>query len=287
LDTEKAKVYLTVLKEGSFKTAADRLGYTTSGISRSISSLEEEAGVQLFIRDRKGVRPSREAEEFIPIFEKLVYQEQLFQDTANKMKGLEMGSITIGVSYSSYFRLLAKQIKAFTEIYPDIEVNTVQKTSSELLKLMDTNEIDFSIMTRREGGYRFHKLLDDPMVACISKKNPLSKAEVFPLAKFGEEPMAVAYPDIETDYRNALTEYGISPNIRYSSSDVFAAYCMVEADLGISLSNRLEVSDFGGEVVLLKTDPPINLEIGIMQNESKDMTVAAKRFLSFILDYNK
>jgi len=283
LDTEKAKVYLTALREGSFKAAAEKLGYTTSGISRSIASLEEEAGVLLFIRDRKGVTPSREAAEFIPIFEKLVYQAQLFQDTANKINGLEVGSITIGVSYSSFFRLLAEQIKAFTERYPNIVVRTVQKTSSELLTLMDTHEIDFAIMTKREGGFSFHKLIDDPMVACISKKNPLSKEDVFPLEKFREEPMVAAFPDIETDYRNALEKHGISPNIRYSTSDVFAAYCMVEADLGVSLSNRLEVSDFGGNVALLKTDPPINLEIGILQNASKDMTVAAKRFLLYIL----
>lgn len=284
LDTEKAKVYLTALKEGSFKAAAEKLGYTTSGISRSIASLEEEAGVRLFTRDRKGVSPSREAAEFIPIFEELVYQAQRFQDTANKMKGLETGSITIGVSYSAYFRLLAERIKAFTETYPDIEVRTVQKTSAELLALMTAHEIDFAIMTKREGRFKFHKLLDDPMVACVSKKNPLSNAEVFPLVKFEEEPMAVAYPDIETDYRNALEKYGITPNIRYSTSDVFAAYCMVEADLGVSLSNKLEVSDFGGNVALLDTEPPISLEIGIMQNDSRDMTVAAKRFLSFIME---
>ncbi len=287
MDTEKAKVYLTALKEGSFKAAAEKLGYTTSGISRSIASLEEEAGVRLFTRDRKGVRPSREAAEFIPIFEKLVYQAQLFHDTANKMKGLETGSITIGVSYSAYFRLLAEQIKAFSEMYPDIEIKTVQKTSSELLTLITSHEIDFAIMTKRDGRFEFHKLIDDPMVACVSKKNPLSKADVFPLEKFGEEPMAVAYPDVETDYRNALEKYGISPNVRYSTSDIFAAYCMVEADLGISLSNKLEVRDFGGNVALLKTEPPINLEIGIMQNDSENMTVAAKEFLSYILTGNK
>lgn len=286
LDTEKARVYLTALKEGSFKAAADRLGYTTSGISRSIASLEEEAGVQLFIRDRKGVKPSREAAEFIPIFEKLVFQAQLFQDTANKMRGLEAGSITIGVSYSLFYRLLANQIKEFTEMYPNIDIRTVQKTSSELLTLMEAHEIDFAIMTKRESRFEFHKLLDDPMVACISKKNPLSKADVFPLFKFAEEPMAVAFPDIETDYRNALEKYGISPNICYSTSDVYAAYCMVEADLGVSLSNKLEVSNFSGDVALLKTEPPINLEIGIMQNSSNNMTVAAKRFLSFILEEN-
>jgi len=282
MDTEKARVYLTSLKEGSFKAAAEKLGYTTSGISRCISSLEEEAGVKLFIRDRKGVRPSKDASEFIPIFENMVYQEQMFQDTVNRIQGLETGSVTIGVSYSAYFRFLAEHIKKFTERYPGIEIRTVQKTSSELLEMINTHEVDFAIMTRREGGCQFFKLIDDPMVACISKANPLSEMDVLPLDRFGKEPMAVAYPDKETDYRNALARHGITPNIRYSTSDVYAAYCMVEADLGISLSNSLEVSGFGGNVALLKTDPPINLEIGIMYDDSGNMTVAAKRFLHSI-----
>jgi len=284
MDTEKAKVYLAALKEGSFKAAADRLGYTTSGISRSIASLEEEAGVQLFVRDRKGVRPTKEAGKFIPIFENLVHQEQLFQDTANRVQGMETGSITIGISYSAFFRLLAEQIKSFTDIFPGIQVRTIQKTSSELLELMKRHEIDFAIMTKRAGEYTFHKMIDDPMVACVSKKNPLSKMKTIPLEIFGRIPMAVAYPDIETDYRRALEKYGIEPKIRYSTSDVFAAYCMVEADLGISLSNKLEVSGFSGNVALIQTEPPINLEIGIMQDDSKNMTVAAKKFLSYILD---
>lgn len=282
MDTEKAKVFLTALKGGSFRVAAEELGYTTSGISRSIASLEEEVGVKLFIRNRKGVQPTREAMEFLPIFERLVEQERLFHETINRLHGFETGYITIGISYSAYYRIMAEKIKNFTESYPGIEVRTIQKTSSELLELMNNHQIDFAIMTKRSGEYQFHKLLEDPMVACISKENPLSKLEVFPLEKFGEEPMAVAYPDVDTDYRSALEERGIKPNIRYSASDVFAAYCMVEAGLGISLSNNLEVSCYDGNVALLKTEPSITLEIGIMYTKPDQMSLAAKRFLANI-----
>ena len=283
MDTEKAKVFLTALKEGSFRAAAEKLGYTTSGISRSIVSLEDETGVNLFIRNRKGGQPTREAIEFLPIFERLVEQERLFRETVNRLHGFETGCITIGISYSAYYRIIAEKIKDFTENYSGIEVRTIQKTSSELLELMNNHQIDFAIMTKRSGDYQFHKLLEDPMVACISKENPLSKLELFPLEKFGEEPMAVAYPDIDTDYRRALEAHGIKPNIRYSTSDVFAAYCMVEAGLGISLSNHLEVSCYYGNVALLKTEPPITLEIGIMHTKSGQMSLAARKFLTYIL----
>lgn len=281
MDTEKARVFLTVLQKGSFTAAAEPLGYTTSGISRSIASLEDETGVALLIRDRKGVRPTKEAAMFIPIFERMVEQDRLFRETVGQIHGLETGSITIGISYSAYFRIMADKIKAFTNAYPGIEVRTIQGISSELLEALDSHQIDFAIMTKREGNYRFGKLLEDPMVACVSRQSPLAQMEAFPIAKFAEEPMAVAYPDLETDYRRALAQYDITPNIKYSTSDIFAAYCLVEAGLGVSLSNRLEVSRFDGDVALLQTDPPINLEIGIMCTDHGAMTVAARKFLSF------
>lgn len=282
MDIEKAKVYLTALQKGSFKAAAEELGYTTSGVSRCIAALEAEVGAALFIRDRHGVKPSKEAEEFIPIFEGMVYQDALFQDAISRLHGLETGCVTIGISYSAYFRLVTEKIKAFQKLYPGIEVRTVQKTSSELLDLMNQHQVDFAIMTKRPGNYHFHKLLDDPMVACISKDNPISKWNTFPLEKFNELPMAAAYPDIETDYRRELEKRGIVPKIHYSAGDVYAAYCLVEADLGISLSNKLEVECYGGNVALLHTEPQINLEIGVMYIESKYMTIAARRFLDIL-----
>ena len=47
MDTEKCRVLLTVLHERSLSAAAEALGYTPSGISRLVDSLERETGFPL------------------------------------------------------------------------------------------------------------------------------------------------------------------------------------------------------------------------------------------------
>lgn len=50
MDTEKCRVLLTVLHERSLSAAAEALGYTPSGISRLVDSLERETGFPLLHR---------------------------------------------------------------------------------------------------------------------------------------------------------------------------------------------------------------------------------------------
>ncbi len=49
MDTEKYRILLKTIQAGSLSNAAEELGYTPSGVSRAISSLEEEADIVLLI----------------------------------------------------------------------------------------------------------------------------------------------------------------------------------------------------------------------------------------------
>lgn len=279
MDTEKAKVILTVLKEGSFSAAAKTLGYTTSGISRSVASLEEEAGIRLLVRGKNGVYATKEAELLLPVMRTLVHQENLYREQISQLHGLEIGTVTIGISYAAYFKIVAQKIRRFVEKYPGIRVRTMQGTSTELLHALDQREVDFAVMTYRESDYHFHELCQDPMVACIPANHPAADDEVFPLSLYGKEPVIAAFPDRETDHRRAIEQAGIPYNVQYTTTDIFAAYCMVEAGLGIALFNRLEVGSWRGNVKILPTDPPINLRIGITYPDPEEMTIAARKFL--------
>ena len=55
MDTNKIKMFLLTEKYKSFSKTAEEFSYTPSAISHIADSLEEELGVKLFIRSRKGV----------------------------------------------------------------------------------------------------------------------------------------------------------------------------------------------------------------------------------------
>lgn len=62
----KYKALLRVAETGSFTQAANDLGYSQSGISGMISSLEKEMGVQLVVRDYGEAHLSAEGEDLLP-----------------------------------------------------------------------------------------------------------------------------------------------------------------------------------------------------------------------------
>ena len=56
MDTEKCAALLCALEEGTLARAAERLGYTPSGISRMVAALEEELGISIDDEDRPNMK---------------------------------------------------------------------------------------------------------------------------------------------------------------------------------------------------------------------------------------
>lgn len=64
MDTKKLEVFINAVDLGSITKAAQVMGYTQSGITRMISSLEKELGVPLLVRSRSGVSPQARVQGF-------------------------------------------------------------------------------------------------------------------------------------------------------------------------------------------------------------------------------
>lgn len=263
MDSEKCRVLLTVISEGTLSKAAEKLGYTVSGISRSISALEDECGFQLVHRDRNGVKLSSEGQILLPAFQEYAKVSDKLVESIHAIKGLYSGKVSVGVVYVNYFRWLTRIISDFREKYPEVEVNVVQGNSSELTNALLEHKLDFLIGSKREGPQAFIPLQTVSMCACVHSSHPMVESGVYPLKLFEIDNLIAPYSASETDYAIALRENQIQPNIVHVTSDVYSAYSMVEAGLGVSFLNRLEPECWDGDVVLLPTSPAVYVDIGI------------------------
>ena len=89
MDTTKCTALLTILEKGSLSAAADALGYTPSGISRMIDSMEEETGFALLTRSRRGVALTPEGEDMLPLIRDLARTGELYEQNAHRILGLD------------------------------------------------------------------------------------------------------------------------------------------------------------------------------------------------------
>ena len=286
METEKCAALLTVLQCGSLKAAADRLGYTVSGISRMMAAMEDETGFPLLIRSHSGVAPTRECRQLLPTIEELVHSAEHYRQLAADLRGLEAGAITVGVCYNVYYRKLAAVIADFCRLYPHIQVNTLDDLrSSDMMAALNDHRVDLCFISRREEVRDWLHLKDDELLAVLSRDNPLSRLPALPVDVFRSEPYILLFPDRETDNSRMLARLDIHPNVRATCSSVSSAFAMAEAGLGIALVNTLEISELSPNLAVLPLSPPQFEDIGIALSPPGERSPAAQRFVAYLIEH--
>ena len=284
MDTEKCRALLCVLESGSITAAAEKLGYTVSGISRMMASLEAESGFPLLVRSKSGVLPTADCEAILPTLKELARLGRLYDERCAAVRGLDAGVIRVGSVYNAYYDWLAQTMAHFSAQHPGIEVRFLQGSSSEFYALLAEHEVDFCIVSRREGDYDFYSLRKDPLMAWVPEDHPRVKEGTYPLSDFEKEPYVDTYPGQDTDNNRAFRANGLMPHGQFLSIDVKSTKAMVAAGLGVSLNNAILAHgmDLSG-IAVLPTQPLCEVEIGIAAPPKADRSPAAENFLSYAL----
>lgn len=283
MDTEKCAALLCALEEGTLARAADKLGYTPSGISRMVAALEEELGFPLLRRGRSGVSATAECLALLPALRQMVYQAESCRQTAAALRGLEQGRVTVGANYRFYVRQLAHLMARFREKHPGIQFQTIEGTSTALAEALREHRADLCVISRRDGPHQWLPLRRDEMMVMLSPDHPLAKGKAVPIRRLETESYVEIFPGRETDNSRILAENGVHPGNRFAGvEDDFSAMAMVEAGLGIALVNGLIAGTLLGNVVFRPLDPPQYVEIGVATPPEDTMSPAARRFLAFV-----
>ena len=282
MDPEKWGILLNVIKCGSLSKAAEQLGYTPSGISRAIASLEEEVGFPLLTRDRRGVSPTKECTSLMPHVQRLCAAAARLHEEASSLCGLETGTLTIGSSYGNYYHMLAEWVSSFRRLHPGITVEILKDVSSSLARAVEDGRCDLCVISRREGRFEWIPLTEDDLVAVLPADHPSASLEAYPIADLAGEAFIDIMPGQETDNTILFSDSRLKPRNLIACADTFAALSMVEAGLGVTLVNGILLSRWQGNVAVKKLDPPRRIEIGIACPAPEECSPAARQFLAHV-----
>ncbi len=274
---EKARALICVIEEKSISAAANKMGYTPSGISRMMAALEEELGFQLLNRKKEGVSATADCKQMLPVILDYIRSDDECLQMAAKIRGMEVGTVTIGSAYSEYYQCLSACIKNFHEKYPGIRIELSSGYSSELVDKVLSHKLDIAIVSRRKEITEWIPLCKDPVMAWLPMDHRLAGEKGFPIEEFARENYIDSNPEYVTDNALILEKNGILPNIQIQSMDSHASWQMVEAGLGIGMNNYMNSKDRAGNVKVLPLIPEQTIEIGITYN--CEMTLAGRIFI--------
>lgn len=221
--------------------AAKNLHTSQPAISKQIQLLEEELGVDIFLRNGKRiVRITPPGEQIIKIATRMLRDADNLKRIAQEFTDEAGGTLTIATTHTQARYALPPVIKQFTARYPKVKLILRQGNPMQISSLVSSGEADIAIAT--EAIEHFQELV---MLPCyewnrcvvVPPKHPLLKLKKLTLEAINQ------YPIITYDFaftgrskiNQAFARKGLEPNVVLTAidSDVIKTY--VELGLGIGI----------------------------------------------------
>lgn len=140
----KEYVY-AVYEEKSFSKAAQKLYITQPALSTAIKKVEKKIGSPIFDRSTSPIGLTPGGEVYIEAIEKLFALEENTLNQLNNLNGLLAGKLSIGgtIFFTSF--ILPAQLAKFAQKYPQIKIELVEGTTTQLTEKLISEEVDLII----------------------------------------------------------------------------------------------------------------------------------------------
>lgn len=220
---------------------ANMLFTSQSGVSRHIRELEEELGIEIFIRRGKRLLGMTEpGKALLVIAERILNEASSVRRLADLFTNEDSGVLTIATTHTQARYSLPVVIKAFRSLFPEVRLELIQGTPQEIESLLHSGAADIGIASERLSTdpsmvaypwFRWHHSL------LVPKGHPLIESHPLTLDDISRWPLITYRQGITGRSRidEAFARRGLIPDIVLSAQDSDVVKTYVELGLGIGL----------------------------------------------------
>lgn len=283
VSVSKYEAFLKTVELGSLTKAAEALGYTQSGMTYILNSLEDEFGLTLLRRDRSGVQLTSDGLELLPCLESLCESWRRVGEKRDELKGMASGHLRIGTFTSVSTHWLPGIIHAFRQSYPNITFELLHGDYTEIQDWLLRGRVDlgFTQLPLSQGLTGIH-LKSDDLLAVLPEGHPLSARAAIPLDELLREPFIMYAENTPGGIRVMLNNRQVKPNTQFVVEDDHAIIAMVEGGLGVSVLSDLVLRRTAFRVVKRPLDPPVQRQIALAHPEGHGLSVSSRRFIEYV-----
>lgn len=144
-DPHSLKIFITVCEEGSIVTAAEKISIVPSAVSKRLTAMEEQAGVKLLERGKRGASPTPAGEVLLRAAkETLMSLERMHVELSEFSHGIQ-GNLHILASLSVVCQFLPRQLSVFMKENEKVQVTLEEKVSSLITRGIEEGRGDIGI----------------------------------------------------------------------------------------------------------------------------------------------
>ena len=231
---------LKLYKGKSLAEVAADYNYTPSAVSHMLKAIENELGIQLFIRDRTSVTPTLEGRELYGELQALVQKSHEMHKKAEELSNKQTGVIRLSSFTSVVVSWLPRIINSFKEQYPNIRFEILQGNYQETEEWIRSGYVDCGFtLDINSTDIESYQLTSDKLYEIFPKGHPLEEKEDFVPADIAEYPLIFLNEGSEQFILDYILRHDIDLNIVCRVVDDYAVSAMVESGIGISIVPEL------------------------------------------------
>jgi DNA-binding transcriptional LysR family regulator len=294
LDVARLRVFREVAARGSFTAAANALHYSQPAVSHHVARLEEELGVQLLVRQSRGLSVTPAGEQVLRHADALLDRLDEAERELGELAAAATATVRLAAFPSAATTLVPETVAALARRYPEITLDVVQADPDESLPALrdGVHDIalvyDYPMMERDpEPELEYELLFEDHLLLALPLGHPQAEQESADLAALSDETWVAPNPCLCRDAIEASCELrGFQPNVVSQTNDYLAMQGLVALGVGVALIPRLALSAGVRDGVVLRPleDPPLVRTTSIVRRSSGHQPLAAEPLRGILRD---
>ncbi len=236
----------TVRQNFNLTEVANALFTSQSGVSKHIKDLEDELGVELFIRKGKRFLGLTDpGKELLVIVERMLLDAGNIKRLAEQFSLRDEGQLTIATTHTQARYALPKVVTAFKKAFPKVHLVLHQASPDELVRLLLAGEADIGIAT--EAVAEVPELVSFPYYswhhAVIAPPEHPLHGQTLSLETLAEYPIVTYHQGFtgRAQIDRAFADAGLAPDIVMAALDADVIKTYVELELGVGIIASMAV----------------------------------------------
>ena len=281
MESKKLEALLMAVDLGSFTKAAEVLGYTQSGLTHMMNSLEKEIGFPVLVRGRSGVSLTAEGRRIEPAVREFLQANTRLNHVIAQTGAAKGEVLRISAYASIAMHWLPAIVQQFRSECPNVDVDIRMADHVDgPYELLENGTMDAIFVSRQdEGSYDWIHLKDDAMYAVLPKYYAIGKRRSFPVAEFDGKEFIMPSQGFDKDILRIFNRLNVRPDIRPTAVDDQTVISMVAHGLGVSMMTELTLKGRAEAVMIRPVSPASSRELGVAVRSMQDASAALVRFI--------
>jgi len=195
LEFRHLRTIKAIHEAGGLARAADQLNITQSALSHQVKGLEDQAGVELFVRRSKPLKLSAAGKKLLALAEEVLPRVAALEEDFSGLRSGRAGRLHIAIECHACFEWLFPVLEEFRKAWPDVDVDIRPGLAFDALPALQKEEVDLVISSDPENiaGVQFEPLFDYDPVFVASSRNPLADKPYVEAEDFRDQTL-ITYP---------------------------------------------------------------------------------------------